>query len=138
MVRDAMKEKFRQNPNLKQILLDTGARNILECTSSRKWGAGISIESKLFGTGKHPGRNFTGNYLQELRVEFRDEEMAMQIHSMVNTESEVTPPPPQPDRPAAPTVKVYTPPTARIPNSSGPERDTLDVQSQNIVTPNQE
>ena len=74
VVKMAIREKFTQNPHLRKILLDTGAKTLLECTPDMKWGAGISLESKLFGTGKHPGRNLTGNSVQELRVEFRDME----------------------------------------------------------------
>ena len=47
---------------------------LLECTPDVKWGGGaaISLNSKLFVTGKHPGRYLTGHSLQELIVEFRD------------------------------------------------------------------
>ena len=84
IIRGAMKAKYDQNPHLKKILLDTGTKTILECTPDKKWGAGISLDSKLFGTGRHPGSNVTGHQLQELRVEYRDIEMS----------KEVTPPPP--------------------------------------------
>ena len=60
VVRRAIKEKYAQNPHLKKILLDTGTKTILECTPDLKWGAAISLESKLFATGRHPGRNLTG------------------------------------------------------------------------------
>ena len=82
IVKTAMRYKFRQNPHLRKILLDTGSKNILECTPDM--GAAIAMDSKLFGTGKHPGQNLTGHSLQELRVEFRDEESL----------KEVIPPPP--------------------------------------------
>ena len=60
IVADVMREKFKQNPHLRKILMDTGTRTIVECTPDRKWGAGISVESKLLETGKWPGQNITG------------------------------------------------------------------------------
>ena len=75
IVKMSMRYKFDQNPHLKKILLDTGTKIILECTPDMKWGAAISLDSKLFGTAKHPGQNFTGHSLQELRVEYRDMEL---------------------------------------------------------------
>ena len=70
-VKLAMRYKFNQNPHLKKILLATGTKTILECTPDLKWGAGISLDSKLFGTGRHPGGNFMGHSLQELRVKIQ-------------------------------------------------------------------
>ena len=85
VVKQAIRYKYDQNPQLKKILLETGTRTILECTPDMKWGAAISLDSKLFGTGRYPGQNVTGHSLQELRVEYRDMEQP----------TEVTPPPQQ-------------------------------------------
>ena len=79
VVKTGMRYKYEQNPQLRKILLETGTKVLLECTPDMKWGAGISLDSKLFGTGKHPGRNFTGHSLQELRVEFRDKERQTEV-----------------------------------------------------------
>ena len=83
IVKMGIRYKFDQHPHLKKMLLDTGNKAILECTPDMKWGAAISLDSKLFGTGRYPGQNITGHSLQELRVEYRDIAMF----------SEVTPPP---------------------------------------------
>ena len=72
VVKLAIKRKYEQNPHLRKMLLDTGSKTILECTPDLKWGAGISLDSKLFGTGRHRGGNLTGCFLQEERVEIRD------------------------------------------------------------------
>ena len=74
IVKMGMRYKYDQNPHLKKILMDTGNKTILECTPDMKWGAAISLDSKVFGTGKYPGQNVTGHSLQELRVEYRDME----------------------------------------------------------------
>ena len=111
IVADVMREKFRQNPHLRKALLDTGTRTIVECTQDRKWGAGISLESKLLETGKWPGQNITGYKMQEIRVELRDIDAGAHTH----IDSKVTPPPPPPPqqdgRTAAPVapVSVTTP-----------------------------
>ena len=75
VVTEVMKEKYKQNPHLRETLLDTGTRTIVECTSDCKWGAGILLESKLLETGKWPGQNITGYKMQEIRVELRDQDM---------------------------------------------------------------
>ena len=95
VVKLAQRHKFTQHPYLKKILLDTGTKTILECTPDMKWGAAISLDSKLFGTGKHPGQNLSGHSLQELRVELRDTEKTTEV------------PPPSPTLPQ--TDRVPTP-----------------------------
>ena len=95
-VADVMREKYKQNPHLKKILLDTGTRTIVECTQDRKWGAGISLESKLLETGKWPGQNITGYKMQEIRVELRDQDMENSDHiHQIHSGHKVTPPPQQ-------------------------------------------
>ena len=79
VVKLAIKTKYEQNPHLRKILLNTGTKTILECTPDLKWGAAISLDSKLFGTGRHPGRNLTGCFLQEERVELRDKGFQMEV-----------------------------------------------------------
>ena len=85
IVKMGIRYKYDQNPQLKKILMDTGNKTIIECTPDMKWGAAISLDSKIFGTGKYPGQNITGHSLQELRVEYRD---------MEASHEQVTPPPP--------------------------------------------
>ena len=79
VVKQAIRYKYQQNPHLKKILLATGTKTIIECTPDLKWGAGIALDSKLFGTGKYPGSNVTGHSLQEARVEFRDMEVQTKV-----------------------------------------------------------
>ena len=68
-----MRKKFLQNPHLLQELLNTGTRRILECTWDKRWAAGHGLDSKLFDTRDQPGENLTGNNLEELRTEFKDQ-----------------------------------------------------------------
>ena len=70
-LREHMKEKYQQNDNCMQALLNTGTKRLLELTWDRTWAAGYGLNSKLFHTDIQPGQNQTGYTLEELRTEFR-------------------------------------------------------------------
>lgn len=69
--------KFRQNPELKQKLLETGDKVLVEASPTDKiWGIGLG-EKKARETAKHRngwGLNLLGNALGEVREVLRKEE----------------------------------------------------------------
>ena len=72
-MRDAVRAKFVQHPELRKQLLETGERLIGEANArDMYWGIGTSVESEK---SKHPekwrGQNKLGKLLMELRQEFR-------------------------------------------------------------------
>lgn len=64
--------KFTQNPDLKDILMDTGESKMIESSPYDKvWGAGLSeYDCKRTPEEKWPGRNLLGKILDELKIEF--------------------------------------------------------------------
>ena len=69
--------KFRQNPDLKQKLLETGDKGLVEASPFDKiWGIGLG-EKKARETAKHRtgwGLNLLGNALVQVREVLRKEE----------------------------------------------------------------
>ena len=62
LMREALRAKFTQHPNLRALLLSTGESEIVEhTTNDRYWGDG----------GDGTGRNRLGQLLTELRAELR-------------------------------------------------------------------
>lgn len=72
----ACEAKFRQHPNLKQILLSTGDQEIVE------WTEGTPLADSVWGNAKdkdgNPGKNLLGKVLMELRTKFREEETSLE------------------------------------------------------------
>ena len=66
-----MREKFQQNPEFMQPLMETGTKKLLELTLDKKWAAGYGPYSNRFENQEQPGQNLTGYALEELRTEFR-------------------------------------------------------------------
>lgn len=69
VVYNGLLEKFRQNDNLKQTLLDTGENIIAECAvHDRIWGIGLSInDEKRFDLKQWRGQNLLGFSLMAVR-----------------------------------------------------------------------
>lgn len=66
------REKFNQNENLKQILLDTKDSYLVEASPYDKiWGIGLSAtDAKKIPENKWPGQNLLGKVLTNLKNEF--------------------------------------------------------------------
>ncbi len=66
------REKFTQNEDLKQILLDTGDTYMVEASPYDKiWGIGLSeYDAKRIPENKWPGENLLGQVLDELKLEY--------------------------------------------------------------------
>lgn len=67
-------EKFRQNQNLKECLLQTGDAILAECAVQDKiWGIGISMkDEQRFVISKWRGQNLLGFALMEVRERLRE------------------------------------------------------------------
>lgn len=70
---DILRCKFGQNPNLKQELLDSGNKKMIESGNSAYYSAGLPLTNKhILDFNKHTGKNKLGEFLQTIRAEFRD------------------------------------------------------------------
>lgn len=65
--------KFKQNRDLKQILLDTGSDILVEAAPSDKiWGVGLSLsDPKIMNPVQWRGKNLLGECLMKVREELR-------------------------------------------------------------------
>ena len=75
VVKRGVKAKFEQNPDILQVLLETGNALIAECSPrDRKWGIGIDInDPDCLNVAKWKGKNLLGIILMEVREEIRRE-----------------------------------------------------------------
>ncbi len=64
-------EKFKQNPSMKDILLNTGTKTLAEGSRDRFWGTGIPIHYKNAFQG-WTGNNNLGNILMRVRNDLRN------------------------------------------------------------------
>ena len=46
MCQEGINEKFRQNPALSEILLETGEKKIVECSFDKHWGNGLPLSNR--------------------------------------------------------------------------------------------
>lgn len=69
------REKFKQNEDLKQVLINTGISKMVECSPYDKvWACGLTeYEAKKTPEDKWPGLNLLGNLLDQLKLEFNNE-----------------------------------------------------------------
>ncbi len=66
------KAKFGQNPGIKQLLLDTGNKEIIEATKERPWGIGLKLSDPgILTRSQWTGDNLMGKALMETREFFR-------------------------------------------------------------------
>ena len=69
----SIEKKFRQNPILKQKLMDL-KDNLYEATKDELFGTGLVLAQKdRIGNPGMPGANKLGNQLMDLRGQFREE-----------------------------------------------------------------
>jgi len=65
---EALKAKFEQNKDLKDYLVSTGHKVLVECTRDRLWGCGHHLHSKeATNRSKWEGENMQGTLLNQLR-----------------------------------------------------------------------
>lgn len=69
------REKFKQNSDLKEILMATGDSKMIESNPYDKiWGIGLSAnDAKKIDPSKWPGQNLLGKVLDTLKYEFQNE-----------------------------------------------------------------
>ena len=71
IVHKGVLQKFLQNPELAEKLVETGEQTIAECAvKDRIWGIGLSMrDEKRFCVDKWKGQNLLGKILMQVRVE---------------------------------------------------------------------
>ena len=66
----ALEAKFGQAPNLRNFLLQTGDRKIVEASMNYKWGCGQTLKSpNILNPTTWVGDNMMGKLLEEIREE---------------------------------------------------------------------
>lgn len=82
IVKRGVGAKFRQNEEIREILLNTGNELIAECSPyDKKWGIGIDItDSKRLDVRQWKGRNLLGRVLMEVREELMQERAAKPVN----------------------------------------------------------
>ena len=71
IVHKGVLQKFLQNPELAEKLVETGEQTIAECAvKDRIWGIGLSMrDEKRFCVDKWKGQNLLGKILMQVRAE---------------------------------------------------------------------
>ena len=46
MCQDGIMEKFKQNPSIRETLLNTGNKRLVECSFDKFWGTGITLSNR--------------------------------------------------------------------------------------------
>ena len=72
-MREANLAKFRQHPELCQLLLDTGDATLVEATHDWKWGGACGLWSTELKTLTFKGQNKLGKLLMEIRDQVNNE-----------------------------------------------------------------
>lgn len=68
VMKNILRQKFTQNPELKAKLLGTSGTPLLECTNNRFWGTGWFLDDLQWNeTNIYPGKNVLGKLLEEIR-----------------------------------------------------------------------
>lgn len=73
VMRTIAREKFMQNPELCDKLVQTGQASLIEATLDSFWAANATLNSKSLKKGTWEGANFMGKILMEVRTELRRE-----------------------------------------------------------------
>ena len=67
-------EKFRQNNELKNILIQTRDKNIVECSYDKTWGSGIHLNNvNALNKETWVGNNLLGKTLMDIRNDINTE-----------------------------------------------------------------
>lgn len=89
-----LRAKFLQNPNLYQILIDTGSLHLHEASADHKWSTGAELASKALQMGSWPGQDRMGFLLEKLCAELQGITLPDSDELPPNSS---TPPPPEKD-----------------------------------------
>ena len=69
---EACTAKFNQNPALREFLLKTENKTLVEARADDKfWGAGVNYDNDLLAKGQWPGKNVLGTILMKVRDELK-------------------------------------------------------------------
>ncbi len=61
--------KFTQNPEHKDVLINTGNAKIIEASTGRYWGSGRSLrDPDVLNTNRQRGKNKMGELLEAVRT----------------------------------------------------------------------
>lgn len=64
-------EKFSQNAHLKERLVKSDYEQFYECTTSTKWGTGVTITSREIDSSTFIGENKFGKLLADIRIQLQ-------------------------------------------------------------------
>lgn len=73
VMKSILEAKFKQNPPLRDLLLTTGTKRLIEATQDSYWGASALLGSKLLKNGKWTGLNTLGAVMEEVREDLKRE-----------------------------------------------------------------
>ena len=73
IVHAAMLRKFGQTPELREKLMDTGDKTLIEATTDKRWGSGLALNSSAMKRGECPGGNLQGIQLMRACKTLRKE-----------------------------------------------------------------
>ena len=72
LCKPGIKAKYEQNNNLKELLLNTETKIIVECSKDRDWGTGVPLgRFDCLSEDKWYGQGILGPLLMEIRSELR-------------------------------------------------------------------
>lgn len=72
VMKNGLRLKFNQNPNLKALLVGTGDKILYEASKNDNiWGIGFDAQNAININKKLFGQNLLGNALMEIRDEFK-------------------------------------------------------------------
>lgn len=69
LIRCIVQQKFADNQDLKEKLINTRGFKLEEATFDQYWGTGVPVYSKEFKKTNYPGKNIMGKILEEIREE---------------------------------------------------------------------
>lgn len=78
--------KFTQNVSLRDLLISTGTKQLIEATHDPYWGASALLGSKILKNGKWTGKNELGSVMGEVREDLQRELKWVQSHEISSDE----------------------------------------------------
>ena len=78
---DILQHKFRQNPELYFMLINTRPYDLIEASLDGFWGAHCKLYSTALQNGTWSGQNILGRILVDIRTDLCREEEAKRLHS---------------------------------------------------------
>lgn len=78
---DILLKKFCQNPDLSNLLLETGDHNLHEASNDHRWATGAELSSKAVLSGQWPCNDMLGQLLEGVRLELSHLQASTDRHS---------------------------------------------------------